>query len=388
MPALMRSLGIDLGTTNTVAASNASIVRLDSDSARNGSILPSVVAFPPGGVVVGEPARERRGNDPKNTISSAKRLIGRPFTAYSVSEYRKRWAGTLARRDDGGVAFETRAGLITPIDVATYVLQTALRDGKLDPRRLSAVVTVPVAFGDEERRATLSAVRAAGFAEARAIDEPVATAIAYLARCNLKYAAVYDLGGGTFDLAIVDCSKYPFRVVASGGDSYLGGDDIDFELAEVAADAILRGSGWDLRTDREVWERLILECERAKTRLSSSETTTIDISQVDAAAPTQLVGWTLDRATLRDRTGSLIQRTFQICDEVLAQASLKARDIDAVFLAGGSTLLPGLRDDVREYFGRRARADLDPLHVVAMGASLAAARPDLSGLLDAPVMRA
>jgi molecular chaperone DnaK len=280
------------------------------------------------------------------------------------------------------VAFKTRAGIVTPSDVATRVLGELCSSGELDPSRLSAVVTVPVAFGEPERLATVEAVRAAGFAKVRAIEEPVASAIAYLARSSLRYGVVYDLGGGTFDIAIVDCSRYPFRVVAHGGDAYLGGDDVDFSMAELIAHRVLRESGWDLKSDAEVWERLIIEAERAKIRLASDETTTIDMPTVDPAAPTQVSSISIDRRALRDRASVLIKRTFAICDEVLGQAGIKARDVDAVFLAGGSTSLPRLREDVGEYFGRRPRHDLEPMHVVAIGASLAAVRPDLSGLLE------
>lgn len=379
----MRTLGIDLGTTHTVAAAHASVVRLRGDSAKGQGLLPSVVAFPPaGGALVGVPARDRRGNDPSNTIASAKRVIGRNFTSFSAQRYLERSAVPVVRTSTGGVAFETRAGLVTPVDVATLVLRELAHAGQMEPARLAAVVSVPAAFAEPERIATVQAVRAAGFADARVVEEPVATAIAYLARSSLKYAVVYDLGGGTFDAAIVDCSRYPFRVVAHGGDAYLGGDDVDLALAEMVADRALRETGWDLRTDPEVWSRLIIECERAKLRLATDEVTSIDLAVVDPAAPTQVTTIALDRRTLRDRAEELIRRTFLICDQVLSDAAIRAKDVDAVFLAGGSTLLPGLREDVREYFGKRARFDLDPMHVVAIGASVAAARPDLSVLLD------
>ncbi|MDQ3035376.1 MAG: Hsp70 family protein [Myxococcota bacterium] len=382
----MRTIGIDLGTTHTVAAAHASLVPLTGEATRGGGLLPSIVAFPPaGGSIAGEPARARRGNDPANTISSAKRVIGRTFRSPAAVLHQERSAVPMLAASDGGVAFRTRAGVVTPTDIATRVLRELCTSGNIDASRLSAVVTVPVAFQEAERVATLAAVRAAGFAQARAIEEPVATALAYLARSSLRYAAVYDLGGGTFDVAILDCSRYPFTVVAHGGDAYLGGDDVDHAIGEVVADRVLRESGWDLRSDREVWERVLVEAERTKIRLSTDEVTSIDIANVDPAAPTQVSTVAIDRRLLRDRASVLIQRTFAVCDQVLAETGITARDVDAVFLAGGSTMLPGLRDDVREYFGKRARSDLDPMHVVAIGASLAAVRPDLCGLLDASV---
>jgi molecular chaperone DnaK len=383
----MRTIGIDLGTTNTVFASNASLVLPQHGIARAQGVVPSIVAFPPSGEpIVGEPARQRRGNDPANTIASSKRVIGRAFASPAVTTWRGRSAVEIVRNDDGRAAFRTRQGLFTPVDVASIVLREIVRAASIDPRRLSAVVTVPVAFDARMRAATLDAARAAGFAQARAIEEPIATAIAYLARSSTKYAAVYDLGGGTFDLAIVDCSTRPFKVVASAGDAYLGGDDVDHALAEIAAAAVLRESGWDLRSDREVWERLVMEAERAKLRLSLEEITSIDVAAVDPAAPTQESTIAIDRRRLRELASTLTKRTFAICDEVLAAAKIHARDVDAVFLAGGSVGLPGLREDIGTYFGKRPRSDLDPLHVVSIGASLAAARPELSGLLDAPIV--
>lgn len=378
----MRTIGIDLGTTHTVAAAHGSVVPLAAAFTRGHGLLPSIVAFPPaGGEIVGELARQRRGNDPAHTISSAKRVIGRRFSSAAATLYRERSAVEMVKGTAGQVAFKTRAGIVTPTGVATLVLRGLCSTGVMDPSQLSAVVTVPAAFGEAERLATLEAVHAAGFAQVRVIEEPVASAIAYLARSSLRYGVVYDLGGGTFDIAIVDCSRYPFRVVAHGGDAYLGGDDVDFSLAEFVSDRMLREHGWDLKSDTEVWERLLVEVERAKIQLTVEESVSIDIGTVDPAAPMQAT-ISIDRSALRDRTSALIRRTFLICDQVLGQAGLKVRDVDAVFLAGGSTSLPGLREDVQAYFGRRPRFDLEPMHVVAIGASLAAVRPDLSGLLD------
>ena len=375
----MKTLGIDLGTTNTVAATNSTVIRMG-----NAAILPSVVSFLPSGeLLVGDAAKKRRAIDPRNTVSSAKRIIGRHYRDYETQRYLETCAVPLEKTEEGAVVFATRAGFLSPEDIGATVARELVRLGDIPADKTSVVVGVPAAFGDWQREATLRAVLGAGFKEVRLLEEPVATAIAYLARSSLKYAVVYDLGGGTFDLAIVDCSRYPFRVVAHGGDAYLGGDDVDRAIARYAADKVLRASGWDLKSDPVVFDRLLVEAERAKLRLATDEATSIDLAEVDEAAPTQIASLALSRQMLSELTAEMIKKTFGICDQVMGEAGIRTREIDAVFLAGGTTALPGLRDMVKEYFGKRPRHDLDPMHVVAVGTSLAAARPDLAQLLEA-----
>mgnify|MGYP001602432158 FL=1 len=211
---------------------------------------------------------------------------------------------------------------------------------------------------------------------------PVATALAYLNLSNLKRVFVYDLGGGTFDAAVVDCSRYPFRVIGHGGDPYLGGDDVDRTIALHVAERTLSRNGWDLTNDAVTFDRLVYACEMAKCELSESEHAAIAIPAVDPAAPESCGVVSITRDEVQQLTLDLVRRTFGICDDVLAEAGVRARDIDAVFLAGGSTRLPALREYVTGYFNKRPRSDLDPMHVVSMGASLAAARPGVSELLD------
>jgi molecular chaperone DnaK len=378
----MQTVGIDLGTTNTVAAVNAAVLprRFAADAS---PVVPSVVAYLPSGeVAVGQVARERRGSDVANTLYSAKRVIGERWLSYPAREFCAHYPFDLIPTSAGLVGFRTRAGVWTATEVATEVLRALCRDTGLDPSQTSAVVTVPASFGPAQRLATLQAVSAAGFARGRCIAEPIATALAYLDRNDVHHGVVYDFGGGTFDLAIIDCSVEPLRIVAHDGDPYLGGDDIDYTLASWAADFVLREHGWDLRTDREVFTRLTLEAERAKIRLSQQNATTIELASVDAAAPV-LPPIELDRALVWQLSAGLIKRTFVVCDQLLANAGLTVRDIQAVFLAGGATLLPGVRDTAAEYFGKKLRFELDPMHVVALGASIAAARPRLESLLFA-----
>jgi molecular chaperone DnaK (HSP70) len=377
----MYTVGIDLGTTNTVTAANAGVLPLQIGDVLT-RVLPSVVAYLPNGeIAVGAAPRERRAIDIKNTIYSAKRVIGETWHSYRAREFQAHYPFDLLPTAEGLVGFRTRAGVVTATDVATEVLRAVCRYAVLQPQEINAVVTIPASFGRAQRVATLAAVRAAGFAQARCIAEPAATALAYLDRNDVRYGVVYDLGGGTFDLAVVDCTISPVRIVAHAGDAYLGGDDIDHALANWAADLVLRSTGWDLRTDREVFTRLVMEAERAKIRLSQVTSTVIEVDGVDAAAPPDLPAIPLDREAVWKLSAGLIKRTFAICDEVLTAAGLTVRDVQAVFLAGGATLVPGVRDAVANYFGKKLRYELDPLHVVALGASIAAARPKLAPLL-------
>lgn len=374
-----QTVGIDLGTTNTVIARNFQALPVEG----GGVVMPSAVAFLPNGeTVVGSCARRRRAMDPKNTLLSAKRVIGARWHSSSTARYREHYPYELLETSDGGVVFRTRAGLVSPVDVGGKVVSELCGRTRTTTDEVHAVVTVPVGFDKPRRDATSEAVSRAAFASVRAVEEPIATALAYLSRSSLKYAFVYDLGGGTFDAAVVDCSRYPFRVVGHGGDPYLGGDDVDRTIAIYVADRTLVRDSWDLTNDAVTFDRLVLASELAKCELSETEEAAIAIPSVDPAAPASCGIVQITREEVQRLTLDLVRRTFGICDEVLADAGLKARDIDAVFLAGGSTRLPGLRAYVESYFGKRPRFDLDPMSVVSLGASLAAARPAVSELLD------
>ena len=374
-----QTVGIDLGTTNTVVARNFEALCMKGQ----GCVMPSAIAYPPSGaMLIGRAARRRRAMDPKNTILSAKRIIGARWHSSYTTQFREHYPYDLIETEEGQPAFQTRAGIISPIDVGAAVIAGLCELTKCPAQDVHAVVTAPVGFDQRRRDATTLAVQKARFATVRIVQEPVATALAYLNRSSLKHAFVFDLGGGTFDAAVVDCSRYPFRVISDGGDPYLGGDDVDRTIALHVADRTLSRDGWDLTNDAVTFDRLVHACELAKCELSESEQASIAIPSVDPAAPESCGVITISREEVQQLTLDLVRQTFGICDEVLAQASLRARDIDAVFLAGGSTLLPGLRAYISQYFGKRPRADLDPMHVVSLGASLAAARPAVSELLD------
>ncbi|MGD8316283.1 MAG: Hsp70 family protein [Myxococcales bacterium] len=373
------TVGIDLGTTNTVIARNFEALQIEG----NGSVMPSAVAFPPNGsVLVGHAARRRRALDPRNTVLSAKRIIGARWHSSYTAQFREHYPYDLVRTTDDCPAFRTRAGIVSAVDIGTTIIRGLCQRTQCPTQDVHAVVTAPVGFDKLRRDATALAVSKARFATVRVVEEPIATALAYLNRSSLKYAFVYDLGGGTFDAAVVDCSSYPFRVIGHGGDPYLGGDDVDRTIALHVADRTLAREGWDLTNDAVTFDRLVLAAEMAKCELSESEQAAIAIPGVDPAAPASCGIVSITRDEVRQLTLDLVRRTFGICDEVLSQSGLKARDMQAVFLAGGSTRLPGLRAYVESYFGKRPRFDLDPMQVVSLGASLAAARPAVSELLD------
>ena len=374
-----KTVGIDLGTTNTVVARNFETLRIEGGS----SVMPSAVAFPPSGAtLIGKAARRRRAMDPRNTILSAKRIIGARWRSSYTTRFRDHYPYDLVEGPDGWAVFNTRAGLVCPVEVSSTVIRGLCELTKCPVQDVHAVVTAPVGFDTRRRDATALAVSKANFASVRVIEEPIATALAYLNRSSLKYAFVYDLGGGTFDAAVVDCSSYPFRVIGHGGDPYLGGDDVDRTIALHVADRTLARDGWDLSNDAVTFDRLVLACELAKCELSESEEAAIAIPSVDLAAPESCGIIRITREQVQQLTLDLVRRTFSMCDEVLAQAGLKARDMEGIFLAGGSTRLPGLNAYIESYFGKRPRSDLDPMQVVGLGASLAAARPAVAELLD------
>jgi len=371
----MKTLGVDLGTTNTLAAVDGKLLTGEARGQAE-CILPSVVAFLPNGLTsVGASARRRRPIDPQNTIFSAKRIIGRRWHSYEASKFRDTYPFNLVRTEGDGVAFQTRAGVVSSVETSTKVLDAVCRRAGLNPADHRALITVPAQFDSSQRNATMEAGRNVGFADVAVFDEPIATAVAYVysGLADVRYAAVYDLGGGTFDLAVVDCSRQPHRVLAHGGDDYLGGDDIDRALANELRSRVLEEHHWDLESDREIYDRLVLEVERVKVRLSYASETCLELGQVDPASPLAGRSLRILRETLEEASRPLVQRTFGICDEVLSEAGLSRDDLGAVFLAGGSTGLPMVRRDVAQYFGQPPHVAFDPMEVVAIGASLASA---------------
>ncbi len=366
----MSRIGIDLGTTNTVAALDDHVLEIGEEGA---SCVPSAVAFLPNGrVQVGSAARRRRSIDGANTVYSSKRIIGRRFDEAITRAFAERYPFDLVDSGGGRPAFRTRAGLHTPTEIATILLD-ALRQRMGDlPDIADVVITVPTAFNEAQRDATLEAAASAGFAQVRLIDEPSATTFAYRNDPDVDgTVVVYDLGGGTFDISVVDCSGTMPRVLARSSDPYLGGDDIDHVIADWVANEVLKDHNWDLNNYSEVAIRLVAECERAKIRLSREEETRVDLTEVDPECPIAAEGLVVRRGVMDRLASDLVRRTFVTCDGVLHDAGVRPGDVRAVLLAGGSTHLPIVRQGVEAYFGRGGRSDVEPTAVVARGASLA-----------------
>ncbi len=366
----MKSIGVDLGTTNTVVAVDGEPLRLAGADAVDGS-LASVVAFlPTGERLYGQLARQRRGIDAKNTIYSAKRIIGQSWFSVRTRQFHKQYPFDLIELD-GGPAFSTRAGAFTPAHIATSIVGAVCERADIEPAEHAVTVGVPMMFGSEQQRATAEACGEVGFGEVQLLQEPVATALAYAADAasGLGRVAVYDFGGGTFDLAILDCTSEPFGVLAAGGDAYVGGDDIDYALTLDVAGEVLRDHRWDLRSEVTVFEALLERCEQAKIQLCEQDEVVIDLADIDPSAPLELEPVVITQARLEEIASSLVRSTFSTCAAVLADSRLKISEIDMVLLAGGTTLLPMVRHAVGQHFDCEPRIDIDPTKVVAIGAS-------------------
>jgi len=250
------------------------------------------------------------------------------------------------------------------------IITSALKAACLDPETSSAVVTVPASFQKEQRQVTEEAVRSAGFTKVACIDEPLSATLAYRSYGMKGISVVYDFGGGTFDVAIVDSTGERYKVLAHAGDANIGGDDIDRSIASQIADHVLKEYHWDLRSDPSVYDRLVFESEVAKIKLSQVEKTSISLSLVDPASPASIKSIALDQSSLIKTSDRLVRRTFLICDELFTGTNIRAQDIDHIILAGGTTFVPGIRERVGEYFQKNPRIDIDPTHVVSLGASM------------------
>lgn len=364
----MKQLGIDLGTTNTVACFEDEILGIGDGGVGS---LPSVVAFLPNGTIsTGQAARRRRAIDGSNTIFSSKRIIGRRFSEAQTQEFRERYPFDVVDAGDDRPVFATRAGKHSPTEIASLLLRRIAEPLGDSAEDLPVVVTVPTSFGTPQRDATIEAARAAGFKQIRLVDEAVATAYAYQTDSGLRgTAAVYDLGGGTFDVSIVECDVDGVRVLSRASEPFLGGDDIDQKIAEWVTREVLKQHNWDLANYTEVAIRLLAECERAKIRLAFDASTRIDLSQVDPECPIAMEGLPIRREVMDSLAVKLVQRTFLACDVALADAGIGASDVHAVLLAGGTTNLPMVQKSVEAYFGREGRRDFEPTAVVAQGAS-------------------
>ncbi|MCG9873570.1 MAG: molecular chaperone DnaK [Leptospiraceae bacterium] len=367
-------IGIDLGTTNSCVAvmeGGDSVVIQNSEGART---TPSIVAFTSKGeTLVGQFAKNQAITNATNTIRSAKRFIGRRFN--EAQDEMKHISYKVIRAGNDGVKFETAQGEFTPQEISARILQKMKKTAEdyLGHEVTKAVVTVPAYFNDEQRQATKDAGRIAGLEVERIINEPTAAALAYgfdKKQTNAKIA-VYDLGGGTFDVSILELGDGVFEVKSTNGDTHLGGDDFDMAIMTWMINEFKNQTGIDVSADKNTVQRLKEAAEKAKIELSGTTTTQINIPFItaDATGPKHL-DMTLTRAKFDDLTKSLVERSRKPCIDALKDAGLSASDINEVVLVGGSTRTPAVQALVKEIFGKEPNRSVNPDEVVAIGAAI------------------
>src|SRR3954454_16771318 len=373
---MARAVGIDLGTTNSVIAawegSEASVV----PNAEGARTTPSVVAFTESGErLVGLLARRQAILNPQGTIYSVKRFIGRRYE--EVEEEAKQVTYDVVPDEHGNARIKVRGKLYAPEEISALILRKLADDAgrQLGEKVTQADITVPAYFNDAQRTATRHAGRIAGFEVLRIINEPTAAALAYgLDKRQHETVLVFDLGGGAFDVSILDVGDGVVEVRSTSGDTHLGGDDFDRRLVDHMADGFQRSEGIDLRKDPQALQRLYEAAEKAKTELSSVTQTQVNLPFItaDATGPKHLIT-TLMRSTFEEITHDLVERTMGPVKQAMADAKVTANDIDEVILVGGSTRIPAVQNLVRPPTGGKdPNMTVNPDEVVAMGAAIQA----------------
>ncbi|NLE88259.1 MAG: Hsp70 family protein [Myxococcales bacterium] len=375
----MTVVGIDLGTTNTaVAAARGGRAVILKDEAER-ALVPSVVSFHPSGeVLVGTAAKERRTVDAKNTIFSVKRLIGRSWDNEHVQRARERLPFAMKEGPGKSTLVEARGHAYTLAEISAFVLGRVkeIAEARLGEPVGECVITVPANFNDLQRAATKVAGRVAGLEVLRILNEPTAAALAYgFGKGGRERIAVYDFGGGTFDVTLLDLSGNVFEVLATAGDTFLGGDDIDRLLAERMAEELLRKQRLDAGQDAQLFERLRAAAEELKIELTTTSVARTTLREVGHRAFGKPIDFEfqLTRTELETIARPLVDRTLDVCREALGVAGLEARDFDQLLLVGGSTRLPLVQSTIAGFFGRPADTRIHPDEVVALGAALQAA---------------
>ena len=368
-------IGIDLGTTNSCVAIMSGgdpIVIANAEGART---TPSVVAITDKGErLVGQIAKRQAITNPENTIFSVKRLMGRKFRSQQVTDAAKRLPYKLSEGDNGDAHVELRGKRYSPPEISAMILQKMRQTAEdyLGEKVTEAVITVPAYFDDSQRQATKDAGQIAGLNVLRIINEPTAASLAYgLDKKKDERIVVYDLGGGTFDVSVLEIGDGVFEVKSTNGDTYLGGDDFDQRVMDWLVDEFKKDQGIDLRKDRMALQRLKEAAERAKIELSSSQDTEINLPFVtaDASGPKHMVV-KLTRSKLEQLVDDLIKRTIEPCKKALSDAGVSAGDIKEVVLVGGMTRMPKVIQAVKEFFGKEPHRGVNPDEVVAIGAAI------------------
>ncbi|HEX7768366.1 MAG TPA: molecular chaperone DnaK [Nitrospira sp.] len=368
-------IGIDLGTTNSCVAIMSGgdpVVIANAEGART---TPSIVGITEKGErLVGQIAKRQAITNPENTIFSVKRLMGRKFKSREVQEAMKRLPYKVVEADNGDAHVVIRGKTYSPPEVSAMILQKMRQTAEdyLGEKVTEAVVTVPAYFDDSQRQATKDAGQIAGLNVLRIINEPTAASLAYgLDKKKDERIAVYDLGGGTFDVSVLEIGEGVFEVKSTNGDTYLGGDDFDQRVMDWLVDEFKKDQGIDLKKDRMALQRLKEAAERAKIELSSSPETEINLPFItaDASGPKHMV-IKLSRAKLEQLVDDLIQRTIEPCRKALSDAGVTAKDIQEVVLVGGMTRMPKVIQIVKEFFGKEPHRGVNPDEVVAIGAGV------------------
>jgi molecular chaperone DnaK len=374
---MAKVIGIDLGTTNSCVAvmdgKDAKVI----ENAEGARTTPSMVAFTDDGErLVGQPAKRQAVTNPENTLFAIKRLIGRRYDDPVTEKDKKLVPYHIVNGDNGDAWVEAGGSRQSPSQISAMILQKMKETAEayLGEKVEKAVITVPAYFNDAQRQATKDAGKIAGLEVLRIINEPTAAALAYgLDKRDGKTIAVYDLGGGTFDVSILEIGDGVFEVKSTNGDTFLGGEDFDMRLVEYLAGEFKKEQGIDLKNDKLALQRLKEAAEKAKIELSSASQTEINLPFItaDQTGPKHLT-MKLTRAKLEQLVDDLVQRTIEPCRAALKDAGLKAGEIDEVVLVGGMTRMPKVVEVVKQFFGKEPHKGVNPDEVVAMGAAIQA----------------
>src|SRR5438105_3984660 len=375
---MAKVIGIDLGTTNSAMAYMEGGEPTIIPNAEGGRITPSVVAFTKTGErLVGQLAKRQAITNPENTIYSVKRLMGRRFSDPEVQRTIKMVPYKIEQASNGGVEIVLGNGKkLTPPEVSAMILQKLKTDAEayLGDKVTQAVITVPAYFDDQQRQATKDAGQIAGLEVLRIINEPTAAALAYgLDKKKDELVAVYDLGGGTFDISVLQLGEGVFEVKATNGDTHLGGDDFDQRIMDWLVEEFKKDQGIDLKNDRMALQRLKEAGEKAKVELSTTQQTEINLPFItaDASGPKHLA-ITLTRSKLEQLVGQLVEGTIGPCRQAMEDAKISADQVGEVILVGGQTRMPLVQETVQKFFGREPHRGVNPDEVVAVGAAIQA----------------
>ncbi|TIR74875.1 MAG: molecular chaperone DnaK, partial [Mesorhizobium sp.] len=374
---MAKVIGIDLGTTNSCIAIMDGKEPKVIENAEGARTTPSIVAINSDGErLVGQPAKRQAVTNPENTIFAVKRLIGRRYDDPVTEKDKKLVPYKIVKGDNGDAWVEAGGKKLSPSQISAMILQKMKETAEayLGEKVEKAVITVPAYFNDAQRQATKDAGKIAGLEVLRIINEPTAAALAYgLEKKDGKTIAVYDLGGGTFDISVLEIGDGVFEVKSTNGDTFLGGEDFDMRLVEYLAAEFKKEQGIDLKADKLALQRLKEAAEKAKIELSSTTQTEINLPFItaDASGPKHLT-MKLTRAKFESLVEDLVQRTIDPCKAALKDAGLKAGEIDEVVLVGGMTRMPKIQEIVKQFFGKEPHKGVNPDEVVALGAAIQA----------------